>query len=51
MWPNPKTSLIENFIFRAVYAPQLLQNMMGWSYMPTHLFQDIQNAQLHKQED
>ena len=24
---------------------------MRRSYMPTHLFQNIQNAQLHKQED
>ena len=25
--------------------------MVGRSYMPSHLFQNIQNAQLHKQED
>ena len=31
------------------YTPQLFQNMIDRSYMPTHLFQNIQNAQLHKQ--
>ena len=29
------------------YKPQSFQNMMGRSYMPSHLFQNIQNAQLH----
>ena len=33
------------------YTPQSIQNMMGRSYMPTHLFQNIQNAQLQKQAD
>ena len=32
------------------YTPQPFQNIMGRSYMPTDLFQNIQNAQLHKQE-
>ena len=31
------------------YTPQLFQNIIDRSYMPTHLFQNIQNAQLHKQ--
>ena len=32
-------------------TPQSFQNMMGRSCIPTHLSQNIQNAQLHKQED
>ena len=30
------------------YSPQFFQNMMALSHMPTCLFQNIQNAQLHK---
>ena len=33
------------------YTPQSLENMIGQSYIPTRLFQNIQNTQLHKQED
>ena len=37
------------FVLEIIYTPQLFQNMIGRSYMLTHLFQNIQNAQFHKQ--
>ena len=33
------------------YTPQSFQNIIGRSYISTHLFQNIQNARLQKQED
>ena len=37
------------FVLEIIYTPQLFQNMINRSYMPTHLFQNIQNAQFRKQ--
>ena len=37
------------FVLEIIYTRQLFQNMIGRSYMLIHLFQNIQNAQLHKQ--
>ena len=33
------------------FTSKSFENMIGRSCMPTHLFQNIQNTQLHKQED
>ena len=33
------------------YTPQSFENMIGQSYITTRLFQNIQDTQLHKQED
>ena len=37
------------FVLEIIFTRQLFQNMIGRSYMLIHLFQNIQNAQLHKQ--
>ena len=37
------------FVLEIIYTPQLFQNMINRSYMPTHLFENIQNAQFCKQ--
>ena len=39
------------FVPEIIYTRQLFQNMIGRSYKLIHLFQNIQNAQLHKQRE